>query len=275
MLPTFDSEENIDIHVEEYLKVGVNITSHKTKLAKRVYILITITNFFILFFDLLEDTTSIKQDINDFLLKYIILVILVGVILLLLVIFLPERHNYTIFLVCMIWLCWIIYFSCIFSYLFKYWPNSSATYCIFCIHHLIITIYVVFKEVFDLKILVASIILSGFGIIFIIIQKFWKFPSNSYFFIFSLQYLLVNIFYFLLIQYFAVYHQKKFWRRRKCLTFFLIFILSNLTVLFVLLICIYFIYFLIRNKCGKHQNDNIDPDDTDIDIQVFLSKRNK
>lgn len=272
MLPTFDSEENIDIHVEEYLKVGINITSHKTKLAKRVYILITITNLFILFFDFLEVNTQIKIDnLTD----YLPLVIIIGLLLLTLIIILPERNNWTIFFVITIWVLWICFFSYLFSFLLTSWKNSTAIYGVFFLHHLIVSVYVVFKEVFDLKVLVFSVLLSGLGIVFIVVQKFWSFPSNSYYFVFSLQYFLVNVFYFLLIQYFAVYHQKKFWRRRKCFTYFLIFGLSNLTVLFVFLICIYLIYFLIMNKFGK-QNDYESTDtNTDIDIQVFLSKRNK
>jgi hypothetical protein len=273
MIKQIDSEEYLDDFVEEYVKFGINVTNHRTKLGKRVYLMICLTSLLILFFDILEDDSEIKKSLNDFIKSELLLTIFIGIVLLGLIILLPERNNLTIIFVIFIWVCWLLYFSCLFSFLLKYWPLSNFSYAVFTIHHFIILIYCLFREEFDFYILYANLILSIFGIIFILIQKFWIFPDVSYLFLLCLQYFLVNIFYFLLVQYFMNFHQKKFWRRRKGFTFFLIFILANFTIILVFFICFY-VFFLIFLRIFKNPpDDDSENENTGLDIDVFSSKK--
>ena len=49
-----DSEVNLNQYVEQYVKFGVNISTQKTKLVKRVYLLISIFYIFLLTFIMLK-----------------------------------------------------------------------------------------------------------------------------------------------------------------------------------------------------------------------------
>ena len=268
-----DSEEYLEDYVEEYVKFGVKITNNKTKLGKRVYIMITLISILILTFDILEEHTDLKKNLNTLIKDNLAIVIIMGLTLFILIIIFPERNNITILFVSFIWVLWIFYFSLLISFLLKFWTNSNFCYSLFVIHQFLITFYCLLKEEFNFDILYANLILSFFGIVFILVQKFWVFEDSTYLFLLCIQYFLVNSFYFLLVIYSMKFHQKRFWRKRKGLISLLIFIMANFTIFFSFLIIFYIIFWVYKNNCSFQNGDDDYDSDEEVDIDVFMSKK--
>lgn len=94
-------------------------------------------------------------------------VLIIFILLFLLIAFMPERNNWTILLVFPLWIVFILYFTLCLSLIITFWPESMILYCVFAIHHLIVTAYILITSNFDYKVIIFNIILSCFGIIFL------------------------------------------------------------------------------------------------------------
>ncbi len=142
MITDADTEEHLGQFVEEYARFGVLITNHKTKLARRVYLMILFADLLIMGFLLMMENESFKQDIQGIMSKYIFLLFFIGVILLVSVILLPEKRDFSLTIILPIWIITTIFFSGLISYAFSFYPESPYSFCIFLIHQIAITILV-------------------------------------------------------------------------------------------------------------------------------------
>lgn len=269
----FDSEEYLDDYIEEYVKFGIKITNNKTKLGKRVYLIISLISILILFFDILEDQSNFKNKLNIIIKQNIPFFIILGLIILILIIVLKERKNFTIIFVIIFWILWILYFSVLVSFLLKFWPHSNFSYSLFVVHHVVVTLYCVFRDEFDFRVLYFNLFLSFFGILFVLVQNFWVFDGFVYLFLLCVQYFLVNCFYFLLVLYFMRLHQQKFWKRRKAFIGLLIFILANFTVFFSFIAIFYLVFWICKNNCNYNNKEYDYDSEENYNIDIFMSKK--
>ncbi len=240
-MTTTNSDDNLQF-VDNFMRLGINITSHRTKLAKRVYLMISLTYLSILIVGILKLDTLTIDLLKDITSLYSLIVVLVGILLIFAIIFMPESHHWSLTITIGMWICWIYYLSCLICSFRLVWPDFLIWYIVFVIHHLIMTVVVMLKQQFEFELFWANLIISVGGILYIGVQRFFKFDHAVYYVLLGLQYILVNLLYFFLIFYFANIHKAKFWKRRKGLTFFLIFTSSNLSLLFLSIFIPYWIY---------------------------------
>ena len=98
--------------MEEYVWFGMNVSDRKTKLAKRVYILISIFNILLIFFNFLETLDEdVKKAFFQFIDDNIMLYITFFSILFIYIIVLPERNNKTLIITIPIWIMFILLFT--------------------------------------------------------------------------------------------------------------------------------------------------------------------
>lgn len=97
MINTENTEDNLNEYVERYSEFGINITSHKTKLAKKIYlILLLIKSELLLTIILFSYIPNFKNNIIEFSNQYMFVFILVLIVSFLLILILPETNSFNI-----------------------------------------------------------------------------------------------------------------------------------------------------------------------------------
>lgn len=97
MINTENTEDNLNEYVERYSEFGINITSHKTKLAKKIYlILLLIKSELLLTIILFSYIPNFKNNIIEFSNQYMFVLILALIVSFLLILILPETNSFNI-----------------------------------------------------------------------------------------------------------------------------------------------------------------------------------
>lgn len=271
---TLNSSENNTDHIENFVRFGVNITGLKAKLAKKTYLLILLTNSLILLFSILfRNSENFENLLSNIFTENYIYLIIIGVILFLLIIYLKNSgKKFCNFLILIIWAFWLIYISLCFSYLFcSSFENFGYIYIVFFLHHFFVTTILVFKNEFNFSIVWINLVFSIFGIIFICVQKFWVISHFYLYLLICFQLFFVNIFYFVLIQFFNYYQEKKFWKKRSVLIFFIIFIVANLSLVCVFVIIFYVIFYIVKNK--NIADNYFDKEESEINVERYFQAK--
>ena len=270
---TFNSSEDNTDHIENFVRFGINVTGLKAKLAKKTYFLILLTNSLILLFSLIYlNSKNFQNCLSDMFNNNYLYIIIIGSILLISILALKSSENYLQnFLLYIIWFFWLVYISILICFVFSFIDNFGYIYIIFFIHHFIVSVILVFKNEFNFSIIWINFILGIFGIIFICVQKFWVISHFYFYILICFQLFFVNIFYFLLIQFFNYYQEKSFWKKRSALIFFLIFLLGNLTLLCLFVVIFYLVCYVCKNK-GK-QDYYYDKEESEINVDTYFQQR--
>lgn len=134
------TEDNYDNYVALFVQEGMSVADPKTKLAKRVYLIISIFNAFLLLLVFLQNgNEAIQKEIQELFKNYYLLWIFVYLIFLGLIVILPERNNYTRFYVFPIWVVFVLLFTISLSQILLLNQNLEFFYLLMTIHHLIMT----------------------------------------------------------------------------------------------------------------------------------------
>jgi hypothetical protein len=268
---TLDSDENTD-HIENFVRFGVNITGLKAKLAKKTYLLILFTNSLILLFAFLNKYNKNFYDINSSFFKDHLNISLPILIVLLLAVILLKNDKKKPFLRILyffFWFLWLSFFSFLISFLCSYIENFTAFFLFFYIHHLLMTSILIFKNEYNITIFWLNLLMSIFGIIILCVQKVFDFSHVYIQLLVCIQYLLVNVFYFLVIQYFNFVQEKEFWKKRSFLIFFIIYLFSNLTIISIVLLAFYF----LNHVCQKRKYEEYFKEDSDLNIDSYYQQK--
>lgn len=198
-------EDNIDQFMSEYINHGVRLISHKTKLAKRVYLVISIFNIFISSINfILEANPELRNQLYTFIKDNEFLVSIIFILFLSLIVLIPERSNFTLLLWIPIWLIFIFFFSVFFSIILQIQDYFKFYHFFLTIHHLIMTVIVFLKNDFDTTILLLNILLSIPGIMLIFFHKLIDHEKYiSFAILLSLNYFIINLSYWFQVKYFA------------------------------------------------------------------------
>jgi len=119
-------------------------------------------------------------------------------------------------------------------------------YSIILGHHFIVTIVILFMEEFKFKIFYLNFFLTLVGITIILFIKSWKFGNILIEFSFFIHYFLSNIFNLLLVNFFAVFHSKKYINTRITLIAMCIYVLGTITPITIFIIVLSFIIIAIK-----------------------------
>lgn len=253
MIEGFSTEEYLSDFVDGYAQFGINIVSHKTKIAKRTYLQLLLFLLLMITIIFLQFTSSSFQGFFLYFTRdryWISLIALASSTVLLLVI---SENSKKIWLIFLYPICAILVLSStlLLAYLIinldLIFPYQGKSYLLFVLHHVCMTLLVVSREEFSYKIFQANLFLFVVEGMIVLIVGLGSVKWVTIL-LFLTQLFLTNVFYFLMIQFFQIFHQKKYWRNRKFLSSFLIFIFSNASPLTVLLLFC-FIFFLWVKKC--------------------------
>lgn len=147
------TEDNLDNFVHHFVKQGMQVVDVKTKLAKRVYLLILIFNSVLLLLSFLQvQIPSFKNAIQSFLSDYLLFIVLTLVVLFALVIIFPERNNNTRYYVLPIWVFFVLLIAAVLSQLLVWKDNLPFFYLIMTLHHLAMTVIVVFSQKYTMMV---------------------------------------------------------------------------------------------------------------------------
>lgn len=101
-------------------------------------------------------------------------------------------------------------------------------------------------EAFKIKVFYLNCLLSLVGMTVVIFVKAFSFEKTWFMILFLTHYVLVNCFYILLINFFGVFHSKKFLNFRLTLCSLIIYVLANLTPLTILFLICWIVYLMIQ-----------------------------
>lgn len=249
------TEENLKEfeYVDKYSSFGINIVSHKTKIAKITYILLLLYKVDLLTtIWALNTFNAFKSDILTHLKNYWITYAIALGLSFSMILMISEARRCEFYLMIPVKMFFVqalnLGFALVIFQLSQLFPARGYEYGVLLGHHFLMFLFTIKMESFKIRVFYINCLVTMVGITVVVFSKAFQFQRPLFMLLFLAHYFLVNCFYFLLINFFGVFHSKKFINFRLTLCSLIIYILANLTPLTILLV-ICWIFYLIGLRC--------------------------
>lgn len=144
----------------------MDVTNLKTKLAKRVYLIICIYNIILLFLTMFQYyNTTANHQLREFVYNYLTHLTFIVVVTFVLLAISPEWDDFGLLYMAPLWTIFIFTMTLLLSRILLLWDYMVEFYVLMTLHHLAITIVVFWMQRFDSRIVIINIIISVVGIL--------------------------------------------------------------------------------------------------------------